>query len=83
MSLHLFTNDLPAARAYVANELSSHGYEQEAFIIRMDPPFVLDVKGFVKDVVANTVAKWMALWAPDNKAKAPVRQVPSVNTNSL
>jgi hypothetical protein len=83
MSLHLFTNDLPAARAYVANELSSHGYEQEAFIIRMDPPFTVDIKGFMKEVVASAVAKWMALWAPDSNAKTPARQIPSVNTNSL
>jgi hypothetical protein len=83
MSIQFFTHDLPAARAYVANELNRCGNEHEADIIRNDDGFNLDAGAFILNCVTTAVAKLMALWAPVTGAKVSARQFPSADMNSL
>ncbi len=63
MSTKFFSNDLPAARAYEADQLARYGYEDEARKIRKDTSPNLPTSAFIHNCITSVVTILMNVWA--------------------
>jgi hypothetical protein len=62
MSIKFFSNDLPAARAYEADQLAAAGYEYEARLVRRNSILNVETAAFIRENLKSVTAAMLMLW---------------------
>ena len=62
MSIKFLSNDLPAARAYEADQLAAAGYENEARQVRSNGVLDAETAEFIRENLKSVVSAMLMLW---------------------